>query len=233
MKYVVSDIHGRLDRLKKLVELISLKDEDTLYVLGDMVDRGTESIEVIQYVMGKKNLKAIMGNHDRMMLNSLKNMDEDELRRWNRNGNNTTLEGFNNLSENEQHKVLKFLDSLEYFKIIDDKYFLVHAGIDMFKLKEDMSGKNFEEALCSQEHQLVWVRDDFFMNKGLDNYKVIFGHNPRPYLDEKLNKEPEKPYKIWFDKKYNDKICIDTANCYEEGRMACLRLDDMAEFYVD
>jgi len=233
LKYVVSDIHGRLDRLKKLVELISLKDEDTLYVLGDMVDRGEESIEVIQYVMDKKNIKALMGNHDRMMLKALRDMDEDEIRRWNKNANNITIEGFNKLSDEEKSEVLDFLDSLKYYKIIDKKYLLVHAGIDMSKLKEDMNIKSFEEAMSSQEHQLVWVREDFFMNKGFDNYMVIFGHNPRPYLDEKLEKEPNKPYKIWFDKKYNDKICIDTANCYEEGRMACLRLDDMAEFYVD
>ncbi|MCM1988628.1 metallophosphoesterase family protein [Oceanirhabdus seepicola] len=233
MKYVVSDIHGRLDRLEKLVKLISLKEEDTLYVLGDMVDRGEESIEVIKYVMDKKNIKAIMGNHDRMMLFALKNKNEDELRRWNRNGNNTTIEGFNKLSEKEQNELLNFLDSLEYYKIIDEKYLLVHAGIDMVKLKEDMNIKSFKEAMYSQEHQLVWVREEFFMNKGFDNYMVIFGHNPRPYLDKKLDRKAEKPYKIWFDKTYNDKICIDTANCYEEGRMACLRLDDMTEFYVE
>ena len=233
MKYVVSDIHGRLDRLKKLVELISLKDEDTLYVLGDMVDRGEESIEVIQYVMDKKNIKALMGNHDRMMLKALRDMDEDEIRRWNKNANNITIEGFNKLSDEEKSEVLDFLDSLKYYKIIDKKYLLVHAGIDMSKLKEDMNIKSFEEAMSSQEHQLVWVREDFFANKGFDNYTVIFGHNPRPYLDEKLEKKPQIPYKIWFDEKYNDKICIDTANCYEEGRMSCLRLDDMAEFYVE
>ncbi|WBW99128.1 metallophosphoesterase family protein [Oceanirhabdus sp. W0125-5] len=233
MKYVVSDIHGRLDRLKRLVEVISLKDDDTLYVLGDMVDRGEESIEVIQYIMDKKNIEAIMGNHDRMMLYSLKNMDETEIRRWNRNGNETTLQGFNKLSKKEQGKILSFLESLEYYKIVDEKYFLVHAGIDMVKLKEDINIKSFKEAMNSQEHQLVWVREDFFMNKGFEDYTVVFGHNPRPYLDKKFEKEVKKPYKIWFDKIYKDKICIDTANCYEEGRMACLRLDDMAEFYVD
>lgn len=40
MHYVVSDIHGYYDRYLKLLEVINFTDDDTLYILGDIVDRG-------------------------------------------------------------------------------------------------------------------------------------------------------------------------------------------------
>lgn len=233
MKYVISDIHGRLDRLEKMVDLIELKEEDTLYVLGDMVDRGSEPIGVIKYIMKRRNIEVIMGNHDRMMIKALRYKDDKELKRWSRNGYETTLEGLNNLSENKRNEILDFIDGLEYFKIIDNSYLLVHAGYDPVKLKEDLKTMKLEDALMNQEERLVWEREKFFKEPGLKEYTVIFGHTPRPYIDEKFEEESELPYKIWFDKKYNNKICVDTGNCYEEGRMACLRLEDMKEFYID
>ncbi|WP_454054584.1 metallophosphoesterase family protein [Clostridium sp. Marseille-Q7071] len=233
MKYVVSDIHGRLDRLKKLLERINFSKEDVLYVLGDLVDRGPEPIEVIKFIKEKKNIISIMGNHDEMMLKSLRDNDEKEIIRWRRNGYETTLNGFNKLCEDEKKEILSYLDSLEYFKIIDDKYILVHAGFETNRLIADMLSMSLEEGLLNQKDRLVWVRGDFYKNKGLDEYTVIFGHNPRESIDKNFDVVSEIPYKIWFDVKYKDKICIDTGNCYEGGRMACLRLDDMMEFYIE
>jgi len=233
MKYVVSDIHGRLDRFKKLLERINFSEEDILYVLGDLVDRGPEPIEVIRFIKEKKNIISIMGNHDEMMLKSLRDNDEKEITRWRRNGYETTLNGFNKLCEDEKKEILSYLDSLEYFKIIDDKYILVHAGFETNRLIADMLSMSLEEGLLNQKDRLVWVRGDFYKNKGLDEYTVIFGHNPRESIDKNFDIVSEIPYKIWFDEKYKVKICIDTGNCYEGGRMACLRLDDMIEFYIE
>lgn len=233
LKYVTSDIHGRLDRLEKLIEKIELDKNDKLYIIGDLVDRGHKPIEVVEFVMKHSNIEVIMGNHDEMMLHSLKYKDEKQIERWGRNGCEPTIRGFELRSTNEQAVILSYIESFPYFKIIDDKYLLVHAGFEYDRLKANMESMTIEEALVEQKDRLVWVRHEFINNRALKDLVTIFGHTPRPYIDEIIKEENSTPYEIWFDKKYNDKIGIDTWNCNEKGRMSCLRLDDMKEFYIE
>ena len=232
MIYVTSDIHGRLDRLKKLVRKLDFKIDDKLIILGDLVDRGNEPIEVIEFVMNHPNIEVIMGNHDEMMLHSLKLNDEVQIERWNRNDNQTTYNGFKLRSFNEQVKILNYIDSLPYFKIIDNKFLLVHAGFDPIRLNMDMKTMTLEDSLMKQKDRLVWERELFFMNKGLIGLITIFGHSPVTYINRCLGNPDKKPYEIWIDDKYNDKIGVDTANCYD-GRLACIRLNDMKAFYIE
>ncbi len=233
MKYVTSDIHGELDRLKKLIETIELSRDDILYIIGDLVDRGDKPIETIEFVMTHPQIEVIMGNHDEMMLHSLKYKNEKQIERWSRNGCEPTIEGFSKRTLEEQEKILSYIEGLPYFKIIDNKYLLVHAGFEPSRLFENMVDKPLEEALIEQKDRLVWVREDFLKNKALDNLITIFGHSPRRYIDKLFKRDSKLPYEIWFDNTYRDKIGIDTGNCYEGGRLACLRLDDHRAFYVE
>ena len=233
MKYVTSDIHGRLDRLKRLIDLIQLSEDDKLYIIGDLVDRGSQPIETIKFVKEHPQIEVIMGNHDEMMLHTLKYKDEVQTERWGRNKNEPTLEGFHKLSKDEQGDILDYLDELPYFKIIDDKFLLVHGGFQPDRLNEDIKTMDLEEALLNQRDRLVWVRDDFLKNEALDNLITIFGHSTRKYINKAFGIKEGPPYEVWFDEVFNDKIGIDTANCHDDGRMACLRLDDMKIFYVE
>ena len=69
--YVISDIHGQYGAYRRLLKEINFKDSDTMYVLGDVIDRGNEGIEVIRDLMGRKNIELFLGNHELMMLNSI------------------------------------------------------------------------------------------------------------------------------------------------------------------
>lgn len=233
MKYVTSDVHGKLDRLKRLIEEIKLGKDDMLYILGDLVDRGDKPIETIEFVMNHPQVEVIMGNHDEMMLHSISYKDEKQIERWTRNGNEPTLRGFYLRDEEQREKLLSYIDGLPYFKIIDNKYLLVHAGFNPSLLFESMKDKSLEESLAEQNDRLVWVRDDFIKHRALDNLITIFGHSPRRYIDKVFENESKLPYEIWFDSIHNDKIGIDTGNCYDDGRMSCLRLDDYKIFYID
>ena len=51
MKYVISDIHGHFDKYKEMLEKINFTDGDTLYILGDVVDRGPDGIKILQDMM--------------------------------------------------------------------------------------------------------------------------------------------------------------------------------------
>ena len=70
--YVISDIHGEYEKFMELLEEIELKDTDTLYVLGDVLDRGEHPIKVILKLMEMPNAFCIVGNHEVMALECLR-----------------------------------------------------------------------------------------------------------------------------------------------------------------
>ena len=72
MTYCVSDIHGNYEGYLKLLEKINLRDIDTLYVLGDVIDRGKGGIKILQDMMMRFNVIPILGNHEYMALKVLK-----------------------------------------------------------------------------------------------------------------------------------------------------------------
>ena len=71
MIYVMSDIHGNLRRFNSIMEQINLTDKDTLYVLGDVIDRYPDGIRILRKLMAMDNVKMTIGNHEDMMLKSL------------------------------------------------------------------------------------------------------------------------------------------------------------------
>ena len=70
VKYVLSDIHGHYNTFMAMLEQIKFSDEDTLYIIGDLCDRGKKNKAVLDYVMGHtENIHCLMGNHDLYLLN--------------------------------------------------------------------------------------------------------------------------------------------------------------------
>ena len=64
MIYAMSDLHGCYDKYKKMLEKINLSENDTLYILGDIVDRGKDGIKILLDMMRQKNIVPLIGNHD-------------------------------------------------------------------------------------------------------------------------------------------------------------------------
>ena len=79
MIYVMSDIHGNTKRFDYVLSQIDLKPEDTLYILGDVVDRYPDGIAILQRIMKMPNVKMLLGNHEYMMLNVLAGSKHDEV----------------------------------------------------------------------------------------------------------------------------------------------------------
>ena len=67
MIYVMSDLHGQYDMFTRMLELIKFNTNDTMYILGDIVDRGPKSIEIYRYVKEHDNIILLKGNHEDMM----------------------------------------------------------------------------------------------------------------------------------------------------------------------
>ena len=67
MIYVMSDLHGCFEEYKRMLEKIDFRRSDTLYILGDIVDRGSQSIQILQDMMVRSNVFPILENHEYML----------------------------------------------------------------------------------------------------------------------------------------------------------------------
>lgn len=78
---MISDIHGCYDAYKKMLEKIRFSENDMLYVLGDVLDRGPHPIKIIQDLMGRPNVVCLAGNHEYMALECLQFLRKRQIAR--------------------------------------------------------------------------------------------------------------------------------------------------------
>ena len=109
--YVCSDIHGLWVRYERAIEKIT--NEDRLYILGDVIDRGADGIKILLDIMKRDNVRLLIGNHEYMMLQALKYNNQHVKYIWTdiRNGGGVTLGEFCKLDILKQRALLDFLDN--------------------------------------------------------------------------------------------------------------------------
>lgn len=73
--FAIGDVHGCLDELKALLAQLYLTPQDRLIFLGDLINRGPASVEVLRYVRHLRNTRCLLGNHERRLLNFRKSGD--------------------------------------------------------------------------------------------------------------------------------------------------------------
>mgnify|MGYP003293530442 CR=1 FL=1 len=77
MIYVMSDLHGEYGRYKQMLEKSAFSENDELYVLGDVVDRGPEPVRLLQDLASRDNVFLIMGNHEAMACHVLRKLNTE------------------------------------------------------------------------------------------------------------------------------------------------------------
>ena len=232
MTYCISDIHGCYGEFMALLEKINFTSLDALYVLGDVIDRGKESIKCLQHIIRASNVHLLMGNHEQMMFDALtSNYEKDDslMRYWLKYGGSETLPEFCKLPEEGQIAIMDYIANLPYtiqVNVGGQNYILVHAGLNVVDMPQ-MKKTNIAAVLQQQNlDDLLYIREKFLHNKALQKSITIFGHTPVSAI--KLYNST----KVWRDKRFNDKIGIDGGCVYGHCLLA-LRLDDMAEFVVN
>ena len=234
MIYVLSDIHGNKRRFNSVLEQINLQPTDTLYILGDVIDRHPDGIRILREIMAMPNAKMLLGNHELMMLNALGYAHGNDVSPdpyaletlkylWYHNGGEVTHKQFNALDSKQQTEVIEFLQNLPLsadITVNGTRYKLVHAA-------------PLEEYLDDHEHDnvtefAVWKRWRH-PNIAHRDYTLVFGHSTTEHYQDILPMEP------WYG---NNCIGIDCGSGYPEspyyrntGRLACLRLDSQTVFY--
>ena len=224
MIYVVSDIHGYYKRFISLLEQINFSEEDTLYILGDIIDRGPEIAELVDYVVKTPNIKMVLGNHEYMFLNYWDSKSYYDKALWYHNGGMFTDMAFSELPKDKVLQYVNYFSSLPVeieISVNNQKYLLVHGNYVTEKEKKSFSENEYK-------YHIIWSR----INKedtGPKDKVVIFGHTPtHKYLGN------DKPFVFW---KNGNLIGIDCglakiARYGEKCRLGCLCLDTMDEIYI-
>ena len=206
--FVVGDIHGCFDKLCALMDKIPINfTRDQLIFIGDYIDRGSSSLEVVDYLIDlKKRWPAtifLKGNHEDMLE---KYLDGSDRFTYLLNGGQRTLDAYLNRPNNPgEYPVppahLEFFKSLHRYYQTDD-YIFVHAGL---RKKVPLESQKAID--------LFWIRDEFIYSDFDFGKRVIFGHTPF--------KEPLV---------HTNKIGIDTGAVYG-NRLTCVQLPEIKFFY--
>lgn len=117
--YVTSDAHGHLRALDRALELAAPGSTDTVYVLGDMIDRGPEPVGVLKLVRSLPRVRVLMGNHERMMLDALLLNEPGAQGGWELNGGWITAEQLDALPRDEFISFLAWIHGLPLFDVIE------------------------------------------------------------------------------------------------------------------
>ena len=215
MTYCISDIHGEYGRYLEMLEKINFSDEDKLYVLGDVIDRNPFGIEILKDIMARSNVLMIRGNHEQMMLDAFAPVNDfDAKRLWRYNGGGYTHRRMlHGMSVEERMEILQFVQNLPdhlEIEVNGQKFHLVHG----------MPGDTL--------HDRLWGRPEPPpVEPPIPGVTVIVGHTCTYWLEL----DEDHPFEIWYGPGLIDIDC-GCGNNTDMRRLACLRLDDMKEFYV-
>jgi serine/threonine protein phosphatase 1 len=184
--YAIGDVHGCLDRLAALHEQIAEDlvtrpiDDSVLVHLGDYVDRGLDSAQVVDWLSAGAPVPVdrivnLMGNHEDMMLQALPGADKEAASTWLANGGADSLlswEISRKVPPSEWTKLIPvehqtFLRELN-IRFRYGGYMFVHAGV--------RPGVPLDR---QEKQDMLWIREPFLSWKHSHDVVVVHGHTPR------------------------------------------------------
>jgi len=225
---IIGDVHGCFKTLKALIKKCP-KDEE-ICLVGDLIDRGPRSKDVVQFVIDNK-YHCVLGNHEDMLLDN----SFEGFQTWQKNGADQTLKSYKIKSLNsktsntenilfEEHKAwMRLLPLYLLFeKVIDDKgnkLLVTHSSAaKVWKWREEESEHNYYF-----KDNIIWQRN--YNPKKIDGIFNVFGHTP---VKEPVIKEHFA---------FIDTGCV--FNGYEEqgvkfiGKLTALRFPQMEVYQQD
>ncbi len=227
MNYVISDLHGYFDKYTEMLKTIRLKDSDSLFLLGNVCDRGPAPFAILQDALLRCNVFPIIGKTDYRALRMLTRMNSEKAKtdpsyraafaKWISEGGMTTVTEFRSLDEETQADVLEFIrdEFVAYDEIEagDNTYVMVHGGIP-----NPESGKSLDAYSIKE---LINAEPDF-SREYFGNKLLVTGKTPTFEINEHYRG------RIY---RRNGQIGINCGVADGES-LACLCLDTGEEFYV-
>lgn len=218
--YAIGDIHGRMDLFVALLDRIEIDNARRppasidVVLLGDIIDRGPQSAQMVDMLMGLENdlatLHVLKGNHESAMIEALSG-NPGMMGRWIANGGDAALRSWGigedmidvaepaalieAMAARVPPHVMAWLDGLPLSYRVGD-YLFVHAGIRPGVPLDDQNPID-----------LMWIRADFLDSRADHGVVVVHGHTIRPEVETRRNR-----------------IGIDTG-AYRSGKLTALGLE--------
>ena len=177
-EFVIGDVHGCYKTLHHLLfEIINITKKDSLYFLGDIIDRGPQPREVIELIQNMKKsgykIRVLKGNHEDLFLNAMDFIDDSNnsnTERWlSMGGAITTYKSFSQSGSFELRNIHRdFFRNLEDYIVLED-FVLCHAGL------------KFSDAdPFNDRYYMVWEREpQKVIPEKIGFRKLITGHSPK------------------------------------------------------
>lgn len=219
--YAISDIHGYYDKFMDMLKLINFTNTDVMYILGDIIDRGTDSLKLLHYIGSQENMHYMKGNHEELFVHS-----DVEFKSWYRNGgaafNAELIQA--KMDRDVLREWFKDLPMLLKVQVGQNTFYLAHAGLI---IEDGVVAENqvYNYVLWHRKNS----RDDYKLSA---NTYAVFGHTPTQdicrdtlgYTGAAITNNILRLNSAFFidGKVYSPR----------KGQLNCLRLDDFAEFTI-
>ena len=230
MTFVASNLYGRLDKFEKLINKIKLKDSDNLYILGNIVDFGEQSIELVNDLSTRYNVYSVLGEHDYKAYLLLSEFDRilreggapsvsfsKEMIAWAQNGGQATLEAFQKADVDSKEGFLDYLSDLPVFEEISLKngkeFVLTCRGIDNFDKNTDLYDYELEDFM----NGYLDIEKTYFSDKTMVVGYLDYEHTPAGRAG-KINAK-------------NNNIAL-ACDMSENDDVVCVCLETNDEYYV-
>lgn len=232
MIYVIGDIHGTKDKYEEILEKMAPAETDAVFVLGDVIDVGDDSIAILKDMMYRANIYPVLGEHEYMAkrvlplvadfssieeaLKKLTGEEKELLEKWLTMKSEKTIADFLALSDEDKESIIDYLSEFQPYEEVEaggKTFVLAHAGIRNFD--ED---KDFEDY---EEEDFVFAQTDYSKPCFRKKY-LITGHKPTVAIN------PQFMGKVYAK---NGHIAIDCGAAYG-GKLAGVCLDKLKLYYV-
>lgn len=261
--YVISDVHGCFSCLMAMLDKIDFQNSDTLILAGDYFDRGTQNIQIMNWIVNKpQNVIALKGNHDMEFVENISVMeslakkaginiefDLDQAGQvvWYKECKRQLLEaGFGYfdyygsigqmLDEGATFSTLKKCsDCFQAFPYIYETKINERRCIIVHAgYAESLENLQLETDYDSLEDFYMQAREDAYLYGGVENGMIIAGHTPTLMPNEVAYNEGEV-YRFYDDIMNCIFYDIDCGCSYDsdKAKLACIRIEDEKVFYIN
>lgn len=225
MTYVVSDIHGCDRKYAAMLDKLNFNNDDTLYILGDVVDRGSGGLHILLDAAARPNVILLRGNHEQAALEFLPYTPDSEIhsgalrerwREWMQDGGERTYRAFRSSSAATRVRILRILGSLPVYaetQVGERRFFLAHTVPEKRKMRHPENCRVRDFLTGEPEYEACYD----------PSRHIVTGHTITSFIDV------TSQGRIWHG---NGHIAIDCGACYG-GPLGCLCLDTMEEVYVE
>ncbi len=172
--FAVGDVHGCANELRTVLNKLPLHPDCTIVFLGDYIDRGPQSREVVDTILElSKSYEVIplMGNHESMLLKFIADPESEDAAMFIYNGGSATLASYR--TGPDEYHIPE--DHLEFYRTLrlsyeTEDYFFVHAGFPDVPLAQLDVGEHAQA--------MLWLRGSFRTSTYAWSKRIVHGHTP-------------------------------------------------------